>query len=185
MYLLFTRMPCDSYRGRLRCLLLFLCDVFWALINSLLCWSSSCKFPKPDSPLPQSFKVSKLQFGMWLEPLAFRDWLQNCCVAPKHRPVTLPESHSELKLHHWSGSKSWPQKRVGEVEVEEKKKTQKKKMGTQEKTKRMRRDRRNRTRRKIRKIWEEQEGEGGMCSKITVLLPIDCTTLLTRAHFNL
>ena len=35
MYLLFTRMPCESYRRRLRSLLLFLCDVFRALINSL------------------------------------------------------------------------------------------------------------------------------------------------------
>ena len=27
-----------SYRRRLRCLLLCLCDVFWAVINSLVCW---------------------------------------------------------------------------------------------------------------------------------------------------
>ena len=33
MYLVFTRMPADSYRRRLRYLLLCLCDVFQALIN--------------------------------------------------------------------------------------------------------------------------------------------------------
>ena len=38
MYLLFTRMPCESYCRRLRSLLLFLCDVFRALINFLVCW---------------------------------------------------------------------------------------------------------------------------------------------------
>ena len=35
MYLAFTRMPNESYRRRLRSLLLCLCDVFRALINSL------------------------------------------------------------------------------------------------------------------------------------------------------
>ena len=38
MYLVFTRMPGESYRRRLRSLLLFLSYVFRALINSLLCW---------------------------------------------------------------------------------------------------------------------------------------------------
>ena len=37
MYLVFTRMPGESYRRRLRSLLLCLCDVFRALINSLVC----------------------------------------------------------------------------------------------------------------------------------------------------
>ena len=35
MCLIFTRMPGESYRRRLRSLLLCLCDVFRALINSL------------------------------------------------------------------------------------------------------------------------------------------------------
>ena len=35
MYLVFTRMPGESYRRRLGPLLLYLCDVFRALINSL------------------------------------------------------------------------------------------------------------------------------------------------------
>ena len=37
MYLVFARMPCESYRSRLGSLLLCLCDVFGALINSLVC----------------------------------------------------------------------------------------------------------------------------------------------------
>ena len=41
MYLVFTRMPGVSYRRRLRSLLCF-CDVFRALINSLVCWSMTC-----------------------------------------------------------------------------------------------------------------------------------------------
>ena len=36
MYLVFTRMSGESYRRRLRSLLLCLCDVFLALINSLV-----------------------------------------------------------------------------------------------------------------------------------------------------
>ena len=38
MYLVFTRMPGESYCRRLRSLLLCLCDVFRTLINSLICW---------------------------------------------------------------------------------------------------------------------------------------------------
>ena len=38
MYLAFTGMPGQSYCRRLGSLLLCLCDVFWALINSLVFW---------------------------------------------------------------------------------------------------------------------------------------------------
>ena len=38
MYKVFTRMPGESYRRRLRSLLLCLCYVFRALINFLVCW---------------------------------------------------------------------------------------------------------------------------------------------------
>ena len=41
MYFVFTRMPGESYRRRLRSLLLYLCDVFRAVINSLVCWFCS------------------------------------------------------------------------------------------------------------------------------------------------
>ena len=37
LYLVFTRTPGNSYRNRLRSLLLYLCDVSGALINSLVC----------------------------------------------------------------------------------------------------------------------------------------------------
>ena len=36
MYLVFTRMPGESYRKRFKSLLLYLCYVFRALINSLV-----------------------------------------------------------------------------------------------------------------------------------------------------
>ena len=38
MYLAFIRMPGESYRRRLTSLLMYLCKVFRALINSLVCW---------------------------------------------------------------------------------------------------------------------------------------------------
>ena len=41
MYFVFTRMPGECYRRRLRSLLLCLCDVFRALINSLVCCSAT------------------------------------------------------------------------------------------------------------------------------------------------
>ena len=42
MYLVFTCMPSESYRRWLRSLLLYLCYVFWVLINSLVCWFCMC-----------------------------------------------------------------------------------------------------------------------------------------------
>ena len=38
MYLVFTCMPCESYHKQLGPLLLCLCDIFWVVITSLLCW---------------------------------------------------------------------------------------------------------------------------------------------------
>ena len=38
MYFVFARMPGESYRRRLGSLLLYVCDVFRALINSLVFW---------------------------------------------------------------------------------------------------------------------------------------------------
>ena len=40
MYLVFTHTPGESYRRRLRSLLLYLCYVFRALISSFVCWLS-------------------------------------------------------------------------------------------------------------------------------------------------
>ena len=41
MYFVFTRMPGESYRRRLRSLLLYFYYVFRTLINSLVCWFCS------------------------------------------------------------------------------------------------------------------------------------------------
>ena len=41
MYLVFTRLPGDSYHRQLRSLMPCLCDVFQALIISFVCWFSS------------------------------------------------------------------------------------------------------------------------------------------------
>ena len=38
MYLVFTRVPGENYRRRLGSSLLYLCNVFRALINSIVCW---------------------------------------------------------------------------------------------------------------------------------------------------
>ena len=60
MYLVFTRMPGESYRRRLMSLFLYLCYVFRALINSLVCWlckarwTSFCFIPPPH-PHPHYF----------------------------------------------------------------------------------------------------------------------------------
>ena len=51
MYLVFTGMPGESYRMCLRSLLLCLCCVFRALINSLVCWFlHSTVFMRPGEP---------------------------------------------------------------------------------------------------------------------------------------
>ena len=52
MYLVFTRTPCESYRRRLRSLLLHLCYVFRALINSLVCWYKLCLWNTRFRQLP-------------------------------------------------------------------------------------------------------------------------------------
>ena len=56
MYLIFTRMPSESYRRQLKSLLLCLCDVFRVLINSLVCWFST------SAPDLFCFRVCQLQF---------------------------------------------------------------------------------------------------------------------------
>ena len=56
MYLVFTRMPCESYRRRLRSLL-YLCYVFRALINSLLCGFNSYLFS-----IKQKYDDDRLMF---------------------------------------------------------------------------------------------------------------------------
>ena len=38
VFLVFTCMPGESYFRQLRSLLLYLCNIIWALMNSLVCW---------------------------------------------------------------------------------------------------------------------------------------------------
>ena len=45
MYLVFTCMPGESYRRRLRSLLLYLCYVFRGIINSLACYFCLVSYP--------------------------------------------------------------------------------------------------------------------------------------------
>ena len=45
-YLVFVRMSGESYRRRLRSLLLCLCDIFRALMSSIVCWCSNGEFLK-------------------------------------------------------------------------------------------------------------------------------------------
>ena len=52
MYLVFTCMPGVSYCRRLMSLLLCLCDVFWALVNSLVCWFIRFSFCVKQKTVP-------------------------------------------------------------------------------------------------------------------------------------
>ena len=62
MYFVFTRMPGESYRRRLRSLLLCFCDVFPALNNSLVCWllTEFVLEGTPDISLSLSLSLSLL-----------------------------------------------------------------------------------------------------------------------------
>ena len=60
MYLVFRCMPSESYCRQLRSLLLYLSYVFWALINSLVCWFC--------------MRALGLSFRFFTEPFAYPDW---------------------------------------------------------------------------------------------------------------
>ena len=79
MYLVFTRMPGESYRRRLRSLLLYLWYVFRALINSIVCWfylliiiviMSSCESVSPE------IKIQSLIYRLLLPISVF------LCIVP-------------------------------------------------------------------------------------------------------
>ena len=66
LYLVFKRMPDESYRRQLGSLLLCLCDVFRALINSLVCW----------------FRTSALGFVLFHNVQSYlHDWVRYCAGA--------------------------------------------------------------------------------------------------------
>ena len=72
MYLVFTCMPGESYRRRLRSLLLYLCYVFRALINSFVCLLLSVKviaqgvFHGANPGRLQYQQQPKLRLGGWM-----------------------------------------------------------------------------------------------------------------------
>ena len=57
MYHLFTRMPGENYRRRLRCLLLCLLDALRALINSLACRFESSQMKSSEVRISQITKI--------------------------------------------------------------------------------------------------------------------------------
>ena len=58
IYLVFTRMPGESYHGRLRSLFLYLCYVFRAQINSPVCWFSTDLFTELSISFTKPFIIS-------------------------------------------------------------------------------------------------------------------------------
>ena len=95
MYLVLTRMPVESCCRRHRSLCL--CDVFWALINSLVCWFCWVRFRHKLLPL-----------------LCFNCWSFNCCqkavVALKKKKTKKRKcitGKSKHKKHKWCGCKSF------------------------------------------------------------------------------
>ena len=78
LYLVFTRMPGESYRRRLRSLLLYLCYVFRALINSLACWL----YTLVQAIDNDSIDESKIQWSRSLGELTDTEWQ---CILPLSR----------------------------------------------------------------------------------------------------
>ena len=86
MYLVFTHMPGESYRRQLRSLLLYLCDNFWTLINSLVCWfcvsaSGLILFQircdmlfVQDTPCPLSCHLAHAYANCWIFLFLFCCW---------------------------------------------------------------------------------------------------------------
>ena len=110
MYPIFTRMLGKSYRRRLRSLLLYLCYVFRALINSLVCWFRSWQHhvynlaPKDEYLLNVADNISNAAYVHRTRPLLLP---LCCCWYDKH--WLLPFSSSSLatvilwtdQLFHW------------------------------------------------------------------------------------
>ena len=61
MYLVFTCMPGESYRRRLRSLSLYLCYILWVLINSLVFWFCSV-YTFYFVPVNTAYDISWVQF---------------------------------------------------------------------------------------------------------------------------
>ena len=83
MYLVFTRMPGESHRRRLWSLLVCLCDVFRALINSLVCLFYGCRV---GFLMRNSFK-SKSTSGKLLRDKVERIWAFSSTYIPSWTDV--------------------------------------------------------------------------------------------------
>ena len=101
-------MPGESYCRRLRSLLLYLCDVFWALINSLVCWVLSGSFHTPQVRDTSRSGLSDLYFT--IPPLFSTYFLRQTLVSPWQSP---PLAHITC-YNHWlfyvTFSKHWTRK---------------------------------------------------------------------------
>ena len=71
-YLVFTRMPGENYRRRLRSLLLYFCYVFPALINSSVCWFCTSALGFVLFQIPASHSYGDTCFPS--------DYRVDCCV---------------------------------------------------------------------------------------------------------
>ena len=82
----FTRISSESYRRRLRSLLLYLCYVFRALITSLVCWSRTsahylpCVLMLHERSGPRSVSASlQLDRAAWVHVRSVR-WVRSSCL---------------------------------------------------------------------------------------------------------
>ena len=106
MYLVFTRTPCESYRRRLRSLLLYLCHVFRALINSLICVFSSVLYARmqPSQPIGEGSAAVSLEgtFQFWIYRFAevLHAWQLPCSqsVFQKRDHACLSEEGTSLSF---------------------------------------------------------------------------------------
>ena len=75
-------MPGESYCRWLGSLLLCLCDVFWALINSLVCWFCCCWQPSTwrRTTARAAWSTCWYRTGRWWTPQTI--WAWRLCILP-------------------------------------------------------------------------------------------------------
>ena len=81
IYLVFTRMPRESYRRRLRSLLLYLCDVFRVLINSLVCGLSSFRIQVNPACRKTAIHIDTFACAVCLVSKINMSWTTACSTA--------------------------------------------------------------------------------------------------------
>ena len=99
MYLVFTRMPGESYRRWLRSLLLYLCYVFRALINSLVYWFFTSAL---GLILFQIFDATLCLYYPSLKRNLFRDTINYSVRCNEAHPATIGERQLPLHRIHLS-----------------------------------------------------------------------------------